>query len=68
MAIHRFWVLGASYADPEFRTLRSEAPTVAGPFDSEEEATLAWRQLSAEASHLASVRFSILSEKFRWAC
>jgi hypothetical protein len=67
MATHRYWVVGADYADTEFRVMRNEAPTVKGPFDSEEEATVTWRQLSAEATHLASVRYSILSERFRHA-
>lgn len=67
MVMQRYWVVGGEYADTNFRTLRNEQPTVVGPFDSEEEATETWRRLSGETTHRASVRFAILSEKFRHA-
>lgn len=64
MAIHRYWVLGADYVDTDFRVLRDPSPTVVGPFDTEAEAALAWRELSGARSSFALTRYSILSEKF----
>ena len=65
MTMERFWVIGGDYTDTGFRSLRSAHTTVAGPFDSRDEAQQTWKQLSSEHSSLATTRFSIAAEQIR---
>jgi hypothetical protein len=58
-------VIGGEYTDTQFRSLRSEQPTVAGPFESRDDAQQTWKQLSSEHSSRATTRFSIASEHIR---
>ncbi|MDB5459016.1 MAG: hypothetical protein JWO72_757 [Caulobacteraceae bacterium] len=65
MTTERFWVIGGDYTDTEFRSLRSAQPTVAGPFESRDDAQQTWKALSSEHSSLATTRFSIAAEQIR---
>ncbi|HEY4029661.1 MAG TPA: hypothetical protein VGM25_04915 [Caulobacteraceae bacterium] len=66
MTMRRFWVVGGEYADTSFSSLTCASPTVAGPFDDEEQAKAAWRSLY-DRPHSALTRFSILHETLRLA-
>jgi hypothetical protein len=66
MTTRRFWVVGGEYADTSFRSLTGANATVAGPFDSEEEARAHWRGLYDQPCS-ALTRFSIVSENLRLA-
>jgi hypothetical protein len=65
MIAHRFWVVGGEYADTNFRSLTCGHPTIAGPFEDEEEARLAWRGLYDRGPCSALTRFSIVHESVR---
>ena len=66
MTAKRFWVVGGEYADTSFSSLNCASPTVAGPFDSEDDAKAAWRGLY-DKPHSALTRFSIVHENLRLA-
>jgi hypothetical protein len=57
----RFWVIGGEYAAMDFKQLK--AGEVFGPFDSRDEATAAWKRVSAETRSRATARYSIASER-----
>jgi len=59
----RFWVIGGEYTAMDFKALKADRATIAGPFDSREEAQQAWRWLSGEHSSRATTRFSITTEQ-----
>ena len=67
MVAQRFWVVGGEYADTSFRALTCGQVTIAGPFDNEEEAKLAWRGLYDRQPCSALTRFSIVHEQVRLA-
>jgi hypothetical protein len=67
MIAKRFWVVGGQYADTTFKVLTCDRPQVAGPFEHEEEARAAWRDLYARESGCALTRFSIVHENLRLA-
>jgi hypothetical protein len=67
MIAKRFWVLGGQYADTTFKVLTCDRPQVAGPFECEEEANAAWRELNAREAGSALTRFSIVHESLRLA-
>jgi hypothetical protein len=67
MVAKRFWVVGGEYADTSFRSLTCERVTVAGPFETEEDARLAWRGLYDSQPCSALTRFSIVHENLRLA-
>jgi hypothetical protein len=63
MTRQRFWVIGGDYAGMDFKQLKSGAEQILGPFDDREEATAAWKRVSAEHRSRATARFSIASEQ-----
>jgi hypothetical protein len=67
MTSRRFWVVGGEYADTSFSALSQGAATVTGPFESEEEAKAAWRDLYDRQPGSALTRFSIVHENLRLA-
>jgi hypothetical protein len=62
MSLHRYWVIGGKYRDLGFEKLTTETPTVAGPFNCEEDAKAEWKRLSFEYCSHATTRFSIVRE------
>jgi hypothetical protein len=62
MPQHKYWVIGGKYGDLSFERLTSDTPTIAGPFNCEEEAKSEWRRLSFEHRAYATTRFSIVRE------
>ena len=63
MTTERFWVIGGEYSDLQFRTLKTGAADVLGPFASREEARLAWRRASEETRSCATAKYAIASEQ-----
>jgi hypothetical protein len=64
MTKERYWVIGGEYSNTAFKTLKAGAhPDVAGPFDTREEARVAWKRLSEEHRSCATARYSIASEQ-----
>jgi len=63
MSRERFWVVGGEYSCLAFKSLKSGAPQVFGPYDSSEEARAVWRRLSDETRSLATARYSIATEQ-----
>jgi hypothetical protein len=63
MSQHKYWVIGGKYGDLNFEKLTGELPTIAGPFNCEEEAKSEWKRLSFERRASATTRFSIVRER-----
>lgn len=61
MTTERFWVLGGEYSCPAFRTLKTGAEVI-GPFETREEARLAWKAASSR-SPSALAKYSITAEQ-----
>ncbi len=67
MIAQRYWVVGGEYADTDFQALTCERATVAGPFESEDQARVVWRDLYDRQPCSALTRFSIVHENVRLA-
>ncbi len=63
MTTERFWIVGGDYSCLAFKSLRSGAPEVMGPFETREEACVAWRRISDETRSRATARYAIASEQ-----
>ncbi|MGA0601721.1 DUF4170 domain-containing protein [Caulobacter sp. KR2-114] len=63
MTKERFWVVGGEYACIGFKQLKDGTQQMLGPFETRDEASRAWRRLSAENSSRATARFSIAAEQ-----
>ena len=63
MTKERFWVVGGEYSCLAFKTLKSGAPQVMGPFETRDEAKAAWRRDSEETRACATARYAIASEQ-----
>ena len=63
MTTERFWIVGGDYNCLAFKSLKSGAPQVMGPFESREEARAAWRRISDETRSSATTRYAIASEQ-----
>jgi hypothetical protein len=63
----RFWVIGGDYECTAFRRVKDAATLVFGPYETRDEARAAWKQVSAEHSSRATVRFGIASEELTLA-
>jgi hypothetical protein len=61
--MERFWVVGGEYSCLDFKTLKTGAPQVLGPYDSRDEARAAWRRISDATRSCATVRYAIASEQ-----
>jgi len=62
MTKERFWVVGGEYSCLAFKSLKSGAPEVLGPYDTREEAKAAWRRKSDETRACATARYAIATE------
>jgi hypothetical protein len=63
MTMERFWVVGGEYSCLDFKTLKSGVPQVLGPFDTRDEAKVAWKRVSDETRSCATAKFAIASEQ-----
>ena len=63
----RYWVIGGEYECLSFRSVKSGAPEVFGPFETRDEARAEWKRKSAEHSSRANVRFGIAAEQINVA-
>jgi hypothetical protein len=63
MLTERFWVVGGEYSCLAFKALKSGKPDVFGPFETREEARVAWRRVSDETKACATARYAIASEQ-----
>jgi hypothetical protein len=63
MTTERYWVVGGEYSGTDFKTLKSGAPQVVGPFDDREAARAAWKRLSEDTRSCATAKFSITAER-----
>jgi hypothetical protein len=63
MTTERFWIVGGDFSCLAFKSLRSGAPEVMGPFETREEASAAWRRISDETRSRATARYAIASEQ-----
>ena len=63
MTTERFWIVGGDYSCLAFKSLKSGAPEVMGPFETRDEARAAWRRISDETRSRATARYAIASEQ-----
>ncbi|WP_334161784.1 DUF4170 domain-containing protein [Phenylobacterium sp.] len=63
MTKERFWVVGGEYSCLAFKTLKSGAPQVMGPFETRDEAKAAWKRVSEETRACATARYAIAAEQ-----
>jgi hypothetical protein len=63
MTTERFWVVGGEYSCLAFKTLKSGAPQVMGPYQTREEARDVWRRISDETRSCATAKYAIATEQ-----
>jgi hypothetical protein len=63
MTTERYWVIGGEYSCTDFKTLKTSAPDVAGPFDTRDEARAAWKRLSERTRSCATAKYAITAEQ-----
>ena len=64
MTSQRYWVIGGDYSCMGFKALKdTNAATLAGPFETKNDAQSEWKRLSGEQSSRATSRFSIAVEQ-----
>jgi hypothetical protein len=63
MTTQRYWVVGGEYSGTDFKTLKSGAPEVVGPFENRDEAKAAWRRLAEQTRSCATARYAIAAEQ-----
>ncbi len=63
MTMERYWVVGGDYSCLGFKSLKSGAPEVMGPFETRDAAQEAWRRIAEETRSCATARYSIASEQ-----
>ncbi len=57
----QYWVIGGEYRDTGFQHIVDGTSRVYGPFTTYDEARSAWRDQANETRHLATTRFTIVS-------
>ncbi|MDB5447923.1 MAG: hypothetical protein JWQ97_3240 [Phenylobacterium sp.] len=63
MTMERYWVVGGEYSCTAFRRLKHGRPDVAGPFETRQEATAAWKRLSEQTRSCATAKYAITAEQ-----